>query len=91
MQEYAVKFAEFLEQVALKVQAMTIDRVSRLIKVSGLGILVGTLGFAALIFLGWALFGALEIPLTTAGAFAVFGGLLVGAGGFLWFSRSREK
>lgn len=91
MQEYAVKFAEFLEQVALKVRAMTIDRVSRLIKVSGLGILVGTLGFAALIFLVWALFGALEIPLTTAGAFAVFGGLLVGVGGFLWFSRSREK
>jgi hypothetical protein len=91
VQEYAVKFAEFLEQVALKVRAMTIDRASRLIKVSGLGILVGTLGFAALIFLVWALFGALEIPLTTAGAFAVFGGLRVGVGGFLWFRRSREK
>jgi hypothetical protein len=91
MQEYAVKFAEFLEQTALKVRALTVDRVARVIKLTGLGILVGTLGFSALVFLLWALFGALEIPLTTAGAFAILGALLVGVGGFLWFTRSREK
>jgi hypothetical protein len=91
MDEYAVKFAEFLEQIALKVRSMTVDRVSLGIKVSGLGILVATLGFSAVIFLLWALFGALEIPLTTAGAFAVLGGLLLGVGGYLWFTRSTEK
>jgi hypothetical protein len=91
MDEYAVKFAEFLEQIALKVRAMTVDRVSLGIKVSGLGILVATLGFSAVIFLLWTIFGALEIPLTTAGAFAVLGGLLLGVGGYLWFTRANEK
>lgn len=91
MHEYAIRFAEFLEQVALKIRAMTVDRLSRAIKTTGLGILVATLGFSTLIFLLWALFGALEIPLTTAGAFGVFGGLLLAVGGFMWFTRSREK
>jgi hypothetical protein len=91
MEEYAVRFAEFLEQIAAKVRAMTVDRVSLGIKVSGLGILVATLGFSAVIFLLWAIFGALEIPLTTAGAFAVLGGLLLGAGGYIWFNRSTQK
>lgn len=91
MHEYAIRFAEFLEQVALKIRAMTVDRLSGAIKTTGLGILVATLGFSTLIFLLWALFGALEIPLTTAGAFGVFGGLLLAVGGFMWFTRSREK
>jgi hypothetical protein len=91
MQEYAVKFAEFLERTAIRVRALSVDRVSRMIKVSGLGILVGALGFAALIFLLWAVFGALEIPLTTAGAFAVLGVMLIGGGGYMWFTRSRER
>ena len=91
MHEYAIKFAEFLEQIALKVRAMTVDRVSRAIRTIGLGILVATLGFSTLIFLLWAMFGALEIPLTTAGAFGVSGGVLIVGGGFMWFTRSREK
>jgi hypothetical protein len=91
MEEYAVKFAEFLEQIAARVRSMTVDRVSLGIKVSGLGILVATLGFSAVIFLLWAIFGALEIPLTTAGAFAVLGGLLLGGGGYIWFNRSTQK
>jgi hypothetical protein len=44
----------------------------------------------AVVFLVWTIFGALEIPLTTAGAFGVFGVVLAGAGGFLWFTRSRH-
>jgi hypothetical protein len=89
MEEYAVRFAEFLELIAQKVRALTVDRLSLGIKVGGLGILVATLGFTAVIFLLWAIFGALEIPLTTAGAFAVLGGLLLGGGGYLWFTRYR--
>jgi len=38
----------------------------------------------------WAIFGALEIPLTTAGAFGVYAAVLIGAGGYLWFTRSDE-
>lgn len=89
MHEYATRFADLLEQLADKVRAMTVDRVARVIKLAGLGILVAALGLSALIFLVWSIFGAIEIPLTTAGAFAVFGVVLAVAGGYLWFKRSR--
>lgn len=90
MQDYPARFADLLEQVALKVRAMTVDRVARIIKLTGLGILAAALALTAVIFLVWTLFGALEIPLSTAGAFAVFGGVLAVAGGILWFQRSRN-
>jgi hypothetical protein len=90
MHEYAARFADLLEQVATKVRAMTVDRISRAIRLTGLGILVAVLALTGLVFLMWTIFGALEIPLTTAGAFAVFGVVLAVAGGILWFRRSRN-
>lgn len=90
MYEYAAKFADLLEQIALKVRSLTVDRLARVIKLTGLGILMASLAFTTLLFLVWAIFGALEIPLTTAGAFAVFAGLLIGAGSYFWFTRAKE-
>ncbi len=90
MQEFATRFADFLEQIATRVRALTVDRVARVIKLSGLGILAAVLGLTAVVFLVWTIFGALEIPLTTAGAFAVFGVVLAVAGGVLWFQRSKD-
>jgi uncharacterized membrane protein len=90
MEELATRFADFLEEIATKVRTMTVDRIARFIKLTGLGIMAIALGLTALIFLIWTLFGALEIPLTTAGAFAVFGVVLTVGGGFLWFTRSRD-
>jgi hypothetical protein len=88
MDEYAARFAELLEQVAIKVRSMTVDRVAKGIRLTGLGILVAALGFTALLFLLLAIFGALEIPLTTAGAWAVVGVLVSGAGAYFWLKRS---
>ncbi len=88
MEEYAARFAELLEQIAIKIRSMTVDRVDRGIRLTGLGILAATLAFTALLFLLYAIFGALEIPLTTAGALAVVGALLMGTGVFLWLKRS---
>lgn len=90
MQEYAARFADLLEQVANKVREMTIDRIAHAIKLTGLGILAAALALTAVVFLVWTIFGALEIPLTTAGAFAVFGVVLAVAGGIMWFQRSRD-
>jgi hypothetical protein len=88
MEEYAARFAELLEQIALKIRSLTVDRVDKGIRLTGLGILTASLVFTALVFLLLAVFGALEIPLTTAGAFAVIGVLLMGAGMYLWVKRS---
>lgn len=90
MQDYAGRFADFLEQLATRVRAMTVDRIANVIKLTGMGILAAALGLTAVVFLVWTIFGALEIPLTTAGAFAVFGVVLAVAGGILWFKRSRN-
>jgi hypothetical protein len=87
MEELAGRFAEILEQIGVKVRSLTTDRVARGIRVTGLGILAATLGFSALLFLLWAIFGALEIPLTTAGAFAVFGIVLIAVGSYFWIKR----
>jgi hypothetical protein len=87
MEDYAAKFAEFLEQVATRIRSVTVDRVARGIRLTGLGILALTLGFTAVLFLLFAIFGALEIPLTTAGAFALVGALFVGLGTYLWIKR----
>ncbi|HZD22003.1 MAG TPA: hypothetical protein VE569_01145 [Acidimicrobiia bacterium] len=90
MHEYAAKFADALEQLAGWVRVMTVDRIARYIKLTGLGILALALALTSVIFLVWTIFGALEIPLTTAGAFAVFGVVFVVGGGILWFTRSRN-
>lgn len=91
MNEYAAKFADLLEQVARKVRAMTVDRVRKGVTLTGLGILAAALGLAAMTFLVWTIFGALEIPLTPAGAFGVFGVALVGGGWFMWLKRNEEE
>lgn len=91
MEEYAARFADFLEGIALKIRSLTVDRISRYVTMAGLGIVAGTLGFTALVFLLWAIFGALEIPLTTAGAFAVLGAVFLAGGAILWFMRSGRE
>lgn len=88
MEELAARFADFVEEIAQKIRSLTVDRVARGIRLTGLGILAATLAFTTLIFLLWAMFGALEIPLTTAGAFAVIAALLMGVGFYLWMKRS---
>ncbi len=91
MEELAARFAEILEQITIKIRSLTVDRVALGIRVTGLGILAATLGLSAVFFLLWAIFGALEIPLTTAGAFAVFGIVLIGGGTYLWLKRFEKQ
>jgi uncharacterized YccA/Bax inhibitor family protein len=87
MEELATQFADLVEAIAAKVRSLTVDKVARGIRLTGLGILAATLGFTGMLFLFWAIFGALEIPLTTAGAFGVVALVLVGVGGILWNKR----
>lgn len=88
MEQLAAQFADLVEAIANKVRSLTVDRVAKGIRVTGLGILAATLGFTALLFLFWAIFGALEIPLTTAGAFGVVAAALIGTGVVIWMKRT---
>jgi hypothetical protein len=88
MEQLAAQFADLVEAIANKVRSLTVDRVARGVRITGLGILAATLGFTALLFLFWAIFGALEIPLTTAGAFGVVAAALVGTGVVIWIKRT---
>ena len=91
MEEYAARFADLLEQVATRVRSMTVDRIAKGIHLGGLGILVATLALVGVAFLIYAIFGALEIPLTTAGAWAVFGAVFVGVGTYMWLKRTEKE
>jgi uncharacterized YccA/Bax inhibitor family protein len=88
MEQFAAQFADLVEAVANKVRSLTVDRVAKGIRLTGLGILAATLGFTAMLFLFWAIFGALEIPLTTAGAFGVVAAVLIGTGVVIWSKRT---
>ena len=88
MEQFAAQFADLVEAVANRVRSLTVDRIAKGIRLTGLGILAATLGFTALLFLFWAIFGALEIPLTTAGAFGVVAAVLIGTGVVIWSKRT---
>lgn len=88
MEEYSARYAEMLEQITIRIRSLTVDRISHGLRLTSLGIMAAGLAFSALVFLALAVFGALEIPLTTAGAWGVLGVLLVGAGTVLWMKRT---
>jgi hypothetical protein len=91
MEDYPARFADLLEQVATKIRSLTVDRVAKGIRLTGLGILALTLAFTAVAFLLFAIFGALEIPLTTAGAFALLGAIFIAVGTYLWIKRASAE
>ena len=90
MDELATRFADLLENTALKVRSLTIDRLDRAVKLTALGIIAATLGAIAVIFLIRAVFQAVAVPLGVLGAYALFGGLFVVGGAFMWAIRKRQ-
>ena len=91
MEDLATRFADLLENAALKVRSLTIDRLDRAIKITALGIVAVTLGFIAVIYLIRAIFQAVAVPLGVLGAYALFGGLFVIGGAFMWAIRKRNS
>jgi len=87
MENFAVRFADLLENVSQRVRAMTVDRLSKVITLIGIGLGAALLGFVALVFILVALFRLLSIPLGVTAAYAVFGGLFLLAGVLVWRMR----
>ena len=90
MDELANRFADFLEENAAKVRAMTVDRVDRELKIAAGAMVAGMLVLIVLIFLLIAMVRALGELITIEGAYLALGGLLLVAGAFAW-SRRADK
>lgn len=90
MEDLANRFADFLEENAAKVRAMTVDRVDRGLRITAGAMVAGMLVMIVLIFLLIAMVRALGELITIEGAYLALGGLLLLAGAFAW-SRRTEK
>lgn len=88
---FATRYADFLEQVAVRVRSLTIDRVLKAVRVVALALPALVLALMAVIFLLLTIHGALAIPLGHWAAFAVEGGLFLLAGTLLWRKRSPKQ
>ncbi len=91
MDQFADKFADFLESQAQKVRSLTVDRLDRYIIVVALGIIAGVLTFIALTLLSISLFRIVATYVSSEGAYAIFGGIFVIAGAFAWTRRKPEQ
>lgn len=91
MEQFADKFADFLEAKAQKVRSLTVDRLDRLIVVLVLGIIATVLTLTAGTLLSIALFRILATYVTPEGAYAIFGGLFIVAGAFVWTRRKPKQ
>lgn len=88
MENFAARFADFLEGIAAKARSLTVDRLGKAITLTAIGIGAAVLGLVALIFLIVALFRLLAAGVGETGAYAILGGLFLIAGWFLWRKRN---
>ena len=90
MEDLPRRLAEFLESLAARIRALTVDRIAKGVTIVSLAIPLAVFGLLALVFLFLTIHRALAIPLTDAGAYGVMAGLFVVVGAFLWRKRSGE-
>lgn len=90
MDDFPVKLAGFLEDIAGRIRALTVDRAAKVIRLSTLGVVAASFAFMAVVFLSLTVYQALEIPLQSWGAYAVLTGLFVVAGVLMWMKRSKD-
>jgi hypothetical protein len=87
MDDFPVKIADFLEDTARKIRAMTVDRVRNAAKWTALGMLLAVMGAMGTLFLFIAIFRLLGETIGYKTTYAAFGGLFVLVGVFLWSMR----
>lgn len=91
MEDFPAKIANSLEAIALKIRAMTVDRVRGVAKWAALGLLLTTLAFLAVVFLLIGVFRVLGELIGVRTTYAVIGGLFVVGGALLWSMRTSRK
>ena len=88
MENFSVRFADFLEDLAQKARALAVDRLAKGITMAAIGIGAAVLALVALIFLGLGLFRLLAIGVGETWAYAILGKLFLIAGAFFWRKRN---
>lgn len=83
----AARYVDFLEGIARKARAITVDRVARVTTLFALGLGVALLVLLALVLACIAIFRLLAAALGVTAAYAVLGGLFLAAGRFFWTKR----
>ena len=89
MENFSVRFADFLEHLAQRARALTVDRLAKGITMAAIGLGVAMLALVALIFLGVGLFRLLAMGVGETWAYTILGGLFMITGAFLWMKRYR--
>ncbi len=90
MTDYAERLADFLETIAGKVRALTVDKANKAIVVVSLGLPAAILVLVAVVFLFMTIHEALAIPLGDAAGFGIVAGLFAIGGLFAWRKRLEE-
>ncbi|MFP3914865.1 MAG: hypothetical protein ACLFWM_08315 [Actinomycetota bacterium] len=90
MEDFPARLASFLEDIAGRARALTVDRAAKAIRLTTLGMIAAAFAFMALVYFFLTVYGALEIPLGEWGAFAVLAGLFLVAGAFMWGKRNKD-
>jgi predicted membrane channel-forming protein YqfA (hemolysin III family) len=87
MDDYASKIADLLEEIALRVRSMTVDRVEKAAKWTSIGIVIAMLALLLLIFVLIGLFRILGTLMPIEWAYLIIGGIFITLGAFVWKSR----
>lgn len=87
MDDFPTKIADFLEDTANKIRAMTVDRVRTAAKWTALGMVLAVIAFLIVLFLLIAIFRLLGEIIGYKNTYAAIGGLFVLVGAFLWSRR----
>jgi hypothetical protein len=97
--DFPTRIADFLEGVATRIRAMTVDRIARLITIVTLGLVALALVSVAFIFFLIGLFRIVEELVHKAGGgswsgeitYAAVGGVFLLVGLLLWRMRTRPR
>lgn len=87
-QSYSARFADLVEGIARRVRALTVERVATAVTFTALGVGVALLVVAGLVLACIGIFRLLAFGVGATGAYAIFGGLFLGAGWLTWRKRA---
>jgi len=85
--DYPTQVADFLEQLAVKIRSMTVDRAENAVTWTAMGIVLAAIFILGLIWLLVGFFRAFGELVGQEVAYAITGGILIVVGALLWVRR----